>query len=379
MSISIKDKNRIESMLDACFKRALHNEIIKIPDNIKLHLDDVFQSIDSATSGYLNLLTCLVCSSIDANIDPRYHRKPGKSMPEPENGDLGWFSGRTISEKIIYPWMENKGFRTAKSGWQTRTYERPNPYTLDYPENIALIKHQFLNILEFANKNRNKSSSIIIYFFIREITFQKERKTVENNLAKTTIGNEVLIIDIIKILETHFSTQQSSHLPVIAIYSLYETLIDKIEIYDGLKLKSLESHQASDLRTGAIGDIELQDDDGDIVEAVEVKHGFEIDLSIVLRAKEKILRSKAQRYYILTTHKNCGQTSDEVAQIIREVYKSHGCQIITNGVLPTIKYYLRMAKSPKQFIEHYCMNLSSHHSVTKDQLIEWNRIISKLT
>lgn len=378
MSISVKDKTKIENMLEDCFNKASRNEKIVLPNDVKENLDNIFTSIDAATSGYSNLLTCLVCSSVDVNVDPRYHRKPGKGMPAPANGDLGWFSGRTISEQIIYPWMEKKGFRTAKSGWQTRTYERPNPYTLDYPENIALIKDSFLGILDYSNKNRNKSSSLIVYLFVKEIAFQKAKEKIATSVAKTTIGNEILIIDIIKILERHFSMPQSSHLPVIAIYSIYQTLIDEVESYGGLNLKVLESHQASDLRTGAIGDIELEDDDGDIVEAVEVKHGFEIDLSIVLRAKEKILRSRAKRYYMLTTHKNCGLVTDEVANVIRDVYKNHGCQIITNGVLPTIKYYLRMAKSPKRFIENYSKNLSVHHSVTKDQLSEWNQIVKSI-
>jgi DNA (cytosine-5)-methyltransferase 1 len=378
MSISVKDKTIIEDMLDACFDKASHGHKVVLPAEVKTYLDNIFNSIDAATSGYSNLITCLVCSAVDHNIDPRFHRKPGKGMPAPSNGELGWFSGRTISEQIIYPWMEKKGFRTAKSGWQTRTYERPNPYTLDYPENIALIKDSFLRTLQYSNSNRGQSADLIVYLFVKEIEFQLARNKIANSVAKTTIGNEVLIIDIINALERHFSLPQSSHLPVIAIYSIYQTLIDGVGIYGGLNLKELESHQASDFRTGAIGDIELEDSDGDIVEAIEVKHGFEIDLSIVLRAREKILRSKAKRYYMLTTHKNCGFVSHEVATVIRDVYKNHGCQIITNGVLPTIKYYLRMAKSPKQFVENYSKNISVHHSVTKNQLVEWNRIVESI-
>jgi DNA (cytosine-5)-methyltransferase 1 len=274
--------------------------------------------------------------------------------------------------------MERKSFRTAKSGWQTRTYERPNPYTLEYPENIALIKDSFLYLLDYANKNRKKSCNMITYLFIKEISFQKDKEGITNSVAKTAIGNEVLIIDIINSLEKHFAFPKSSHLPVIAVYSIYQTLIEEVESYHSLKLKNLESHQASDLRTGAIGDIELEDNDGDIVEAVEVKHGFEIDVSMILRAKEKILKSKAIRYYILTTHKNCGLLNHDVADIIRDVYKVHGCQIIINGVIPSIKYYLRMAKSPKKFLENYSVNLSKHHSVTSKQLSEWSKIVKNI-
>ena len=37
--------------------------------------------------------------------------------------------------------MEKQEFHTAKSGWQTRTFERPKPYTLDYDENIKTINN----------------------------------------------------------------------------------------------------------------------------------------------------------------------------------------------------------------------------------------------
>ena len=86
-------------------------------------------------------------------------------MPEPETGSDNWFSGRIISEKIMYTWLEACGYRTAKSGWQTRTFERPKPYTLDYPENISQIKDEFLNILDSVTSGRCGSEDIIVEFF----------------------------------------------------------------------------------------------------------------------------------------------------------------------------------------------------------------------
>lgn len=377
MSVTVRDENDIVAVLNQCLNDAGSTDTIELPEEVKDKLNSIFDSIDVATTGFLNLLTCLVCSAVNDSIDPRYHRQPGRGMPKPEI-EGGWFSGRTISEKIIYPWMESKGFRTAKSGWQTRTFERPNPYTLDYPENIAHIREPFLYLLDYASKNRDKSKLQVSYLLRKEIDYQNNRSTLLNEMAKNRIGNEVLIVDIIASLEQHFSLNNSAHLPVLAIYSIYELLINEVGNYHQLGLKELERHQASDLRTGAVGDIELVDSEGDVIEAIEVKHRLEIGLPILLSAKEKILRSRLKRYYILTTHRNCTIQDTAVEQIVRQVYSTHGCQIIVNGVIPTIKYYLRMCVNPSVFLEKYSRNLSSKGQVTVEQLEKWQDLISDL-
>ena len=36
----------------------------------------------AASSGFVNLVTCLTAKIVDASIDSRYHRGPGDGMPE---------------------------------------------------------------------------------------------------------------------------------------------------------------------------------------------------------------------------------------------------------------------------------------------------------
>lgn len=374
MSVTVRDSKKIILVLDEALRIAESESEIILPNSIKDYLNHIFDNINTATSGYLNLLTCLVCASVDDNIDPRYHRQPGKGMPEPANIE-GWFSGRSVSEKVIYPWMEQRRFRTAKSGWQTRTFERPNPYTLDYPENIAFIKSAFLNVLDFASKNRSERKNIISYFLKKEILYIKNKIQIQETVSKNVIGNKILIIDVIEKLEKHFRSPNSAHLPVIAIYSVYQVLISEVGNYSGLRLRKLESHQAADSRTGAVGDIELEDSEEDVIEGVEVKHNFKIDLPILLRAREKIVKSCLKRYYILTTHASCASIDTDVMSVIREVHLNHGCQIIVNGVIPTIRYYLRMCSNPGDFIEFYSKNISSQLSVTTEQLNLWLELL----
>src|SRR5438132_786576 len=113
----------------------------KLPEEL-LSLTDAFweQALGRAVTAITNLTTCLISKVVEPDIDCRYHREPGDGMPEQPGGANNYFSGRVISEKIVVPWLINKNFQTSKSGWQTRTFERPRPYLLKYPENIAYVK-----------------------------------------------------------------------------------------------------------------------------------------------------------------------------------------------------------------------------------------------
>ncbi len=379
MGINVRDKSTIVKKYDECYKIAKSNNDLNLPSFLINLLDTIFNNIEKASSGYSNILTCLVCTAIDNKVDPRYHREPKGGMKSPSNNDK-WFSGRSISEKILVEWMKDdlRNFRVANSGWQTRTYERPYPYDLNYPENISYIKDEFLAILDYANKNRDKAYKLIAYLFRKEIEFIKAKGVQIKKLAKDNYGNEVLITDVISALESHFQTEKSSHLPVIAIYSIYELIQNEVKSYDGINLKPMDHHNSADKRTGAIGDIELEDAQ-DVIEAIEVKHNIKVDVRILIDAQEKILTSSVKRYYILTTYQDCNIKDKKMADIIKKIYSEHGCQIIVNGVISTINYYLRMCSSPVEFLKNYSKNLSQSSVVTIDQLKVWNDIKDNFT
>ena len=122
-------------------------------------------------------------------------------------------------------------------------------------------------------------------------------------------------------------------MPVLALYSLYKIIMPELRRFEGLDLANLELHSAADAQTGAVGDIEIKNDDGTVFEAIEVKHGIAVSLDLIADTAKKLVAQRVDRFYVLTTHKNCGQ-SDDVAAKIKEVRESTGCQVIANGVLP---------------------------------------------
>lgn len=62
---------------------------------------------------------------------------------------------------------------------------------------------------------------------------------------------------------------------------------------------------------------------------------------------------------------------------ISEIDNNHGCQIIINGTIPTLKYYLRLISSLDKFINKYSMLIESDSELQIDHKIKWNEILSE--
>lgn len=68
---------------------------------------------------------------------------------------------------------------------------------------------------------------------------------------------------------------------------------------------------------------------------------------------KKICDKNVQRYYILSTITPTVEETMQMNEIICKIRDEHGCQVIINGLIPTIKYYLRLLENTDVFIEKY--------------------------
>jgi DNA (cytosine-5)-methyltransferase 1 len=181
-------------------------------------------------------------------------------------------------------------------------------------------------------------------------------------------------------LTKHFQVKKSSRFPVIAIYSIYEVLFDKLYRYKSKKLIPLQVHTSSDKRS--FGDIEIYTKDGKPFEVVEIKHNIPIDKYLIFDVIKKISKIELNRYYVLTTFKNSFKNATEEKKIsedtILKIKKERGIDIIANGILTTLKYYLRFIDNYDDFLKCYTKNLINDAKISteiKDFHIEqWNKI-----
>ena len=122
-----------------------------------------------------------------------------------------------------------------------------------------------------------------------------------------------------------------------------------IDRYEGKILSPLKSHTTSDIKSGGIGDIEVLDKNGEFFEGVEIKHNIPISQALVRDAYQKFSENPVRRYYLLTTAEPNVDDPAAVDRLVRQIHKQHGCEVIVNGILPSLKYYLRLLSDPKLF------------------------------
>ena len=322
------------------------------------------------------LITSLVKKIQTPTQDVRYHQA------ELPNG----YSGRGLDTDHITPFMKEKfrRFAMAESGWTTQTLQQPHPYTLEYPARIkySSMKEAFLLILNDIEENRADPKKYLQAIFSALITSMKESQISFDFLKEAQHTETVTIEKIVDLLRHHFSRDYgvagASRLPVVAVYSAYEMLME-IQRYEGKTLSPLKSHTAADTKSHGIGDIEVLSGNN-FFEAVEIKHNISISLGIVEDAYQKFKQISVSRYYLLTTAEPNVEDIDSVNDFVSVIHRQHGCEVIVNGILPSLKYYLRLLSSPQLFLENYSKNLQldfkQKAEIKETHLRYWETLLS---
>ncbi len=332
-------------------------------------LERMAKYCEKASGSYNNLITSLAIKAVYGDsVDVRYHQVQIQDQTDRPAG----FNFRGVSEGVIYEWMEEHEFHGAKSGWQTRTFERPKPYMLSYDENIGTIKEPFLICYDELETQHQSARLALLLLLWRRLQLREASKI---ELAIPRIHD---VMQITNLFEAHFfykykDSKGASRLPVLAMYAIYSVMIQELQRFDGKHVKELEPHSAADARTGAIGDIEIVDNAENVFEAIEVKHEQIISKAMVDSVKQKIRGSQVERYYILTTHSQHEPTED-VQMEVKTVKKLLGCQMIVNGVLPTIRYYLRLLSDPGDVLPIYADVLEKDGAIGFEHRDIWNKI-----
>jgi len=331
--------------------------------NLKIILDN-----SESSKGVLTvLITSLVYKLFNPDQDIRNH----------QNSIVNGYSGRTFDAKHITPFLKKIKFPSmAESGWLTRSLEQKVPYDANYPGaiNPPAMKAAFLELLDSIEKKVD-CNKMLSYLF-QGLIIQRNKHIID--LAKPI---NLPIAKIIEFLCAHFdskyASEGASRLPVLALYAVYQCLMKEAKRFDHKALQSIESHTSSDLRSGRIGDIEVVDENGKPFEAVEVKHGIQISLQLVQDAFEKFSTTQVRRFYLLSTADINPADKEAINIEIEKIKNIHGCQVIVNGVVKSLNYYLRLLTDTSEFIDRYVTLLEVDNALKFEHKKRWNEIISK--
>lgn len=266
------------------------------------------------------------------------------------------FSGRSFDTKYITPNLKKLGLPSmAESGWLTRSLEQAAPYDINFPGKISGgVKDAFLNILNEVEVKGFSPNKVFIYLINK--AFIKASENIVS-IDKLENSESISILQLVNILNAQFhnnyGTSGAAKLPMLAFHAIYQILLKELNKFSGCSLPAIGSYTASDRTSKTAGDLEVFDSTDSLQEAIEIKLSIPIDIHMVRRAKEKIYKFNPKRYYILSTAEVLQSDIHDIYAEIDEIKREHGCQLILNGVLHTLKYYLRLIDNVEEFISIY--------------------------
>lgn len=353
--------------------------INNIPNAITSKVDFMISKIGSNKSLVSALVTSFVKKIIDKKQDIRLHRTDFD----------GGYSARSLDTNFTSPFFKRHfpKYANKESAFLTLATRGKIKWTKKEGVNLRIrneeLKETFLNILDDVEKGKQTVDDYLMAFFVALIKLSKKDEQIFDIAKNQDIRKEALNINIIlEMLDKHFSNKLSSRLPVVAIYSIYEVLIPLLSRYKNKKLIDLAVHTSSDKH--GFGDIEIYDNSNRPFEIVEIKHNIPITKDLIFDIAKKTEKTNINRYYILTTYKS-GFESPEIEKKINEfilkIKIGRNIDIIANGILTTIKYYLRFVDDYKLFLETYTENLikdAKHSTEIKDYHINsWTEILKE--
>ncbi|WP_341488481.1 DNA cytosine methyltransferase [Mesomycoplasma ovipneumoniae] len=348
---------------------------IDLTDTQKNYIKSIVKKEETLKGVYTVLVTSLVYKCLHMEQDIRLHQA---------NMDNG-YSGRSFDTKYITPFLKQKQFLGAmkESGWLTRSLEQNIPYNLDFPGKIndKVVKDAFLKILNDIEENGAKPQNYLMGIFHLSIK-ARELKSIRV-INPVERESSLSINEIIDLLEKHFyysyKSRGASILPVVALYSVYECITKELKRFDDKFLQQISSHYSSDRSSGNAGDIVVINNDGSLYEVVEVKFDIAPDYIMVDDAYKKFSNTTIQRYYILSTLAPKDDELEIIHDLVEKIKTEHGCQVIINGVFPTLKYYLRLLDNTDLFMERYIHNIQTHPEINAEHKIAWNDLLTKKT
>jgi DNA (cytosine-5)-methyltransferase 1 len=95
-------------------------------------------------------------------------------------------------------------------------------------------------------------------------------------------------------------------------------------------------------------------------EIIEIKHNIPIDKNLIFDIVKKSEHTTIERYYVLTTYQDCFTNTLEeeyINKFILKIKKERNLEVIANGIIYTLKYYLRFIEDYHEFLKTYTQEL----------------------
>jgi hypothetical protein len=303
----------------------------------------------SNRAGVRLLMSCLLGKLDSPSVDPR--------KPYTEIGSEDCFSGRTYDERYLTDFINRHRLPCN----QTTAYLTPGLRNIDYPltTDVQIVGRprelytQTLQILDDVHKGRVDAETMFVEVVRVLLNMRDERlKRMNSLLDSLKSGRGALPLSseaIIKLIEQHLACKNSSRLPVLIVAAAYQAAGERL----GERVLPLKPHNAADLQTGSIGDVEVCIvGDDNVVTAYEMKTR-RVTMEDVDAAVAKVVKvpDRIHNYIFVTTEK----IEVEVAEYAVGFYDDpEGIAIVILDCIGFLRHFLHLFyRLRTDFLEAY--------------------------
>ena len=253
----------------------------------------------SNRAGVRLLMSCLLGKLDKPNVDPR--------KPYTEIGDSDSFSGRTYDEQHLAPFINEHRLPVN----QTTAFLTPTLRNIDHPlttdrELVGRPRDLYKKTLELLEDvaEQRVAADVLFVEIVRLLLQMRDVKLARiNSLLKgleQTEGALPLSSEaIVTLLKQHLSCKHASRLPVLVVAAAYQVADKRL----AERILPLNPHNAADLQTGSLGDVEIcLVGENSVVTAYEMK-AKRVDYNDIDAALAKIIGAshRIDNYLFVTT------------------------------------------------------------------------------
>jgi AraC-like DNA-binding protein len=325
-----------EQLLQDIYEKALatlQNSVIR-NEVIRDRLDYVCRNL-SNRAGVRLLMACLLGKLENPAVDPR--------KPYTEIGTDDSFSGRTLDEGYLTAFINKHRLPcNPTTAFLTPTLRNINQPLLKDTVLVGRPRELYVKTLELLDDvavGRIPTETLFVET-VRILLLMRDEKLARmesllSSLQRTEDALPLSSEQILNLIRQHLACKGASRLPVLIVAATYQAAGDRL----GESIRPLLSHNAADLQTKAIGDVEvyLQGDDA-VVTAYEMKMK-RVTLEDIDAAVSKIARASnlIHNYIFITTDRIDQGVTDYASKFYDE---TGGVEIAILDCLGFLRHFL---------------------------------------
>ncbi len=327
-----------ESILQRIYERAMATlSVSVVPDKIiRERIDYVCRSM-SNRAGVRLLMSCLLGKLDNPKVDPR--------KPYTEIGGTSSFSGRAYDETYLTKFISEHHLPVN----QTTAFLTPALRNINHPLTTnreivgrprALYK-KTTELLEDVARKRI-SADVLLIETVRILILLRDEKSARMNSLLETLGRSECALPlsseaIVNLVSQHLACRKASRLPVLIVAAAYESAGTRL----AERMLRLNSHNAADLQTGSLGDVEIcLIGEDSVVTAYEMKmkrvtqEDIDVAVNKIAKAKHKI------HNYIFVTTDSIDPVVAEYAATFYE--RTDGIEIAVLDCISFLRHFLHL-------------------------------------